>query len=292
MSQPKKSTTGLGRGFDSLIPQNFDSSLLVDQEDRVQKLLISDINANAQQPRTTFEVEGLEELASSIRQHGVLQPIIVRVSSDGSYQIVAGERRWRAAQMAGLTHIPAIVRSLEELEQLEIALIENVQRSDLSPLDQAMAIQRLHDQFSVAYADIATRLGKAFSTVNNMVRLLELPENAQQALRDNLITEGHARAVVALKDNPEKQQELLQFIIKNGWTVRQAEQFVVATKKGGKTATKAKARTETTNPATEKLSQKIGAPVSIRRTAKGGKLEIAFKNDTELDKLMRKLGRK
>jgi ParB family chromosome partitioning protein len=291
-NKSRKGLGGLGKGFASLIPEDFDSSLLVGQEDRVQKLLISDITPNAEQPRTTFEVEGLEELASSIRQHGILQPIIVRVNSDGNYVIVAGERRWRAAQIAGLTHVPAIVRSLEELEQLEIALIENVQRADLSPLDQATAIQRLHNQFSVAYADIATRLGKAFSTVTNTVRLLDLPEESQQALRDNLITEGHARAIVALKDQPEKQAELLQFILKNHWTVRQAEQFVVATKKGGHNTTVAKERLETTNPATEKLSKSLGAPVNIRRTAKGGKLEIKFTSDTQLNTLLRKLGKK
>ena len=160
MSQPKKAT-GLGRGFATLIPDDFDNSLLVDEQDRVQKLLISDVHPTEGQPRTEFDETELKELSSSIKQHGILQPLIVRVREDGkTYNIVAGERRWRAAKMAGLSHVPAIVRTLEELEQLEIALIENVQRSDLSPLDQAVAIQRLYTQFNVAYADIATRLGK------------------------------------------------------------------------------------------------------------------------------------
>ena len=284
-----KTKAGLGRGFDALIPQNFDSSLLTDEQDRIQKLLISDITAGKQQPRTEFEHKPLQELAASIKVHGILQPLIVR-AQDGSYTIVAGERRWRAAQMAGLTHVPAIIRSMEELEELELALVENVQREDLSPLDQAMSIYRLMHQFNLKQDEIAKRLGKASPTIANMVRLLTLPEAAQEALRDGLITEGHARAILALKDKPQKQTELLKLIIANKWTVRQAEQFVVATRKGAQSDAAHK-ELQTTTPATQKLSKKIGAPVSIKRTAKGGKLEIAFTSNDELEELIKKLGR-
>jgi len=284
-----KSKAGLGRGFETLIPTNFDNSLLIDEQDRIQKLLISDIKPGKQQPRTEFDQDLLKELAGSIKQHGILQPLIVRNES-GTYYIVAGERRWRAAQLAGLTHVPAIVRSLKELEELEMALVENVQREDLSPLDQAVSIHRLIHQFNLSQDTVAKRLGKATPTIGNIVRLLNLPTKAQEALRDGLITEGHARAVLALKDKPEKQTELLDLIIANKWTVRQAEQFVVATKKGAQSEVAHK-QLATTTPATQKLEKRLGAPVTIRRTAKGGKLEIAFKTNKELDELIKVLNK-
>jgi ParB family chromosome partitioning protein len=286
-----KASKGLGRGFDSLIPQDFDKSLLADEQERVQKLLITDIIPAQSQPRTIFDEEALNELSGSIKRHGVLQPIVVR-TIPGGYSIVAGERRWRAAQLAGFTHIPAIVRTLEELEQLEIALIENVQRVDLSPLEQAISIQRLHEQFNIAYAEIAQRLGKALSTINNIVRLLGLPPEAQEALRDGIISEGHARTILSIRDLPDKQSELLEFILKNHWSVRQAEQFALAAKKGILTdIKKAKQRVASTTPDTEKLSKHLGVLVSIRRTAKGGKLELGFKTDKDLDKLIKRLAK-
>lgn len=284
-----KNKAGLGKGFGSLIPENFDNSLLTDEQDRIQKLLISDIKPGKMQPRTEFDDQALKELAGSLKRHGVLQPLIVRVDNNG-YSLVAGERRWRAAQIAGLTHVPAIVRSLQELEELELALVENVQREDLSPLDQALSIHRLMHQFNLKQEEVAKRLGKASSTVGNMVRLLNLPANVQEALRDGQITEGHARSILALGDNPEKQTELLQLIIANKWSVRQAEQFVVASRKGAQSQT-ARKQLETTTPATEKLGKKLGTPVSIKRTAKGGKLEIAFKTNSELEQLISRLNK-
>ena len=147
--------TGLGRGFDSLIPSDVDISLLEDDSNRIQKLLIQDVSPNSEQPRRTFDDVLLAELAASIQEHGVLQPIIVVQKKDKSYRIVAGERRYRASKLAGLDRIPAIVRTLTELRELELALVENVQRVDLSPLEQAMAIAKLQQQFSLGYADIA-----------------------------------------------------------------------------------------------------------------------------------------
>lgn len=286
-----KKQTGLGKGFEALIPENFDNSLLVDEQDRIQKVLVTSLSAGKQQPRSTFDEQMLNELASSISRHGVLQPLIVRSSGDGNYTIVAGERRWRAAKIAGLTHVPAIVRSLEELQELEVALVENVQRVDLSPLEQALSIQRLRDQFSLSLSEVAKRLGKANSTVNNIERLLKLPINAQEALRDGLITEGHARAILSLAGDEAKQTELLDFIIKNKWTVRQAEQFAVAAKKGTQTTAGARQRAENSTPETKQLSKQLGRSVSIRRLAKGGKLEIGFADDDELASLTQALGK-
>jgi ParB family chromosome partitioning protein len=272
------------------LPQDFDDSILLATSDRVEKIPVDRLTPNRYQPRQEFDTTAIKQLAASVKQYGILQPLVVTKSGSDGYMIIAGERRWRAAQVAGLDAVPAIVRTAKELEQLEIALIENVQRVDLSPLEQAASIEYLHQQFGVGYEDISERLGKAISTVSNIVRLLQLPERAKNALRQQDIVEGHARAILALKDWPEKQEILLNNVVSHGWTVRQAEQFVVSVKDGFREekATKERMRAET--PATRKLSKRIGAPVQIRRTAKGGKLEITFKSDDQLEKIIGLLG--
>ncbi|MCA9337161.1 ParB/RepB/Spo0J family partition protein [Candidatus Saccharibacteria bacterium] len=281
----KTVSKGLGRGFDTLIPQDFDSDILLDTNERIQKIAIEKIAPNQDQPRKHFDQQALDELAQSIQRYGVLQPLVVSKGADDTYIIIAGERRWRAAKQAELTQLPVIVRSAKELEQLEIAIIENVQRVDLSPLEQAVSIGRLHEQFSMSYGDIAKRLGKAPTTVNNIVRLLQLPDTAKEALRAGKITEGHARAILALKGDEALQAELLSNIQKFGWSVRQAEQFVNSAKKGGQTRTiKKHMATKTEN--TELLSKKLGSPVTIKRTAKGGKLEIHFTDDQDLQRII------
>ncbi len=280
---------GLGKGFDALIPTDFDPSLLIDSKDRIQKLLITRISPNPDQPRRYFEQAALNELAGSLKQFGVLQPLIVVPLDDGNYRLVAGERRWRAAQIAGLTELPVIIREPAQLEELEIALIENVQRVDLSPLEQAISIERLHQQFNLTYRQIAERLSKAETTVSNLVRLLQLPESARDALAENKISEGHARAILSLKAYPEAQEELLQNIIEKSWSVRQAEQFATTYKQGVKKEEAVKERMATETPETKRLSKTLKTPVSVRRTAKGGRLEIHFKSDDELGSLLEKL---
>lgn len=284
MSQTPK--RGLGRGFDALISQDFDKSLLLTAEDRIEKIPVGALQPNPHQPRSHFDEAALAELAASIKRHGVVQPLVVTPVKDGKYSLIAGERRWRASKLAGLESVPAIIRSLAELENLEVALIENVQRVDLSPLEQAVSIERLHEQFNLSYDEIAKRLGKATSTVHNTVRLLGLPETAREALGAGKISEGHARAILALKGDLERQNYLLKTIISQGWSVRQAERFVSSVKAGHTEVKKAHARTETESPATKALSKKLGTPVHIRRTARGGKLEITFKTDDELDRLL------
>jgi ParB family chromosome partitioning protein len=279
----------LGRGFDILIPKDVDKSILEEDKHRVQKILIEDIIPNPEQPRREFDEQSLSELATSIKRHGVLQPIIVMRDENGDkYNIVAGERRWRASKSAGLSHIPAIVRSLEELERVELALIENIQRVDLSPLEQALSVYKLQQQFNLALEDVAKKLGKAPSTISNLTRLLQLPEQAREALRSGKISEGHARAILALKGNSSKQDELLGCILNNGWTVRQAEQFVTSTKKGAD-STKAKGSTASESALTMGISAQLGAPVKIKHTAKGGQLIISFKSDDELNELVVKI---
>lgn len=286
MSTAKSKKMGLGRGFDALIPQDFDKSLILEDHEKIQQLQLDDLHANPDQPRQHFDEIALEQLASSIKQYGIIQPLVVSPKTGGGYTIVAGERRYRASKIAGLKKVPAVVRTSKELESLEIAIVENVQRVDLSPLEQAESIERLHQQFSMTYESIAERLGKASSTVNNIVRLLQLPEAARKALHDKKISEGHARAILSLKDYPEKQEHLLQQIVKDGWSVRQAERYVTSIKEGFKDVPATKKRMATETPATKQLSKRVGAPVHIRRTAKGGKLEISFKSDEELEKIM------
>jgi ParB family chromosome partitioning protein len=290
MADTKQSKRGLGRGFDSLIPQNFDTTLLEPTE-KVQHIDVSKLSAGKHQPRTTFDDEALNGLAESIKQYGIIQPLVITPAGKDLYFIVAGERRWRASQLAGLTKVPAIVRSSKELEQLEIALIENVQRVDLSPLEQAVSIERLHEQFNLGYDAIAKRLGKAISTVNNIVRLLHLPEPAREALEAGRITEGHARAILALKDSAEAQTTLLELIVKHDWSVRQAERFVSSHKEGIQERAVLKARVDTETPATKALSKRLKTPVHIRRTARGGKLELGFASDGELNRLLELLGK-
>lgn len=278
---------GLGKGFDALLPKDFDQSLLKKEGERVEQIAIADLQPNPEQPRQHFEEAAIAGLAESIKRHGVLQPLVVTPHKD-KYYVIAGERRWRASKKAGLKTVPAIVRSAQQLERLELALVENVQRVDLSPLEQAASISYLHEQFSLDYGEIAKRLGKALTTVQNIARLLQLSEPAKKALAAKQISEGHARALLSLKE--EKQQlALLKLIIDNGWSVRQAERYVVAQKQGAKTTKSAERRVAETTPQTEKLSKALNTKVSVRRMAKGGKLEISFKSDAELKRIISRI---
>jgi ParB family transcriptional regulator, chromosome partitioning protein len=273
----------LGRGFDALIPTDIDQGMLKEDKNRIQNLLITDIYPNPRQPRREFDQSSLGELANSIRTHGVMQPIIV-VQAKKGYRIVAGERRWRAARDAQLENIPAIVRSLEELEEIELSLIENIQRVDLSPLEQALAVYRLQQQFNLTLDQIAEKLGKATSTVSNLGRLLQLPTEAREALREGKISEGHARAILSLKGYEVKQDELLSSILNNNWSVRQAEEFV----KVFKVSSKGNPKGDFSQLA-EGISAKLGSQVMIKSKKRGGQIIIPFKNDDELKDISQKL---
>lgn len=293
MSKPKTSR-GLGRGFDSLIPVN----LLDDALDPTQKqdqavselrhINVDSIVPNPHQPRRDFEPGALDELANSIKEHGILQPIVVTQKGDG-YELVAGERRWRASRQAGLTEVPALVRTYSDQHKLELALIENLNREDLNPLEIATAYLKLHQQFNMTYEEIGKRAGgKAVSTISNSMRLLTLPETAKQALIANKITEGHARQIIAIQES-EVQQELLDLIIANGWSVRKAEQFVIGYKEGTKSREKAAAKVKTETPSTKALAKRLGTKVAIRNMARGGRLIIEFKSDDDLERITQSL---
>jgi ParB family chromosome partitioning protein len=240
------------------------------------------------QPRKVFNGEAIQELANSIKQHGILQPLVV-VRDGDKFKIVAGERRFRAATLLGLESVPAIVRDFDDQMRLEVALIENVQREDLSLLEMATAYHKLTEQFNIELNDISKRIGKAPSTISNIKRLLHLPKAAKKALNELKITETHARAILALDGNSEKQQELLDHIIKHKWTATRAEQFVTAVKNGAATPTDAVSRTADTNEQTEAIAKKLKAPVKMRRLAKGGRLTITFTDDDDYERLTKLL---
>jgi|SRR5665213_1499608 len=276
--------TSLGRGFDALMPKDLDKSLLEEDKLRIQNLLITDIYPNPDQPRRQFDEVGIRELATSIERHGVMQPIIVvkdsNINGASRYKIVAGERRWRAAGQAKLKDIPAIVRSLKELEQIELALIENIQRVDLSPLEQALAVYRLQHQFNLSLEEVANKLGKAVSTVSNLGRLLQLPDAAREALGQGKISEGHARAILSLKGNQSKQDELLRCILSNDWSVRQAEQFAMEFKKSANQLGDAAHQ-----GVKAAIGTKLGTHVELKHSKKGGQIIISFKDDEDLSRI-------
>ncbi len=282
---------GLGKDFSSLIPDDMLSEALAvgNASDQVEQIQISKISPDPNQPRKQFDEQALQELADSITQHGIVQPLIVTKSTDG-YVIIAGERRYRAAQKLGLSDVPAIVRSYGDQEKLEISLIENVQREDLSKLELAAAYMRLHDEFNLDHKEIGKQVGRSESAVVNIIRLLRLPPKAKEALNSNIITEGHARQIVALKTEKE-QLKLLTLIIKNGWTVRQAEQYVVGHKKAnqeekGKEGVRL---TKTETKETKQLAKRLKTNVSVKHMAKGGRLIIDFKDEDHLNNLFKNL---
>jgi len=290
-----KKPTGLGRGFASLIPtdvldETFDPTADGEQSSELRNIKHSDITPNPDQPRRHFDDEALEELAASIREHGIIQPLVV-TPQGGGYQIVAGERRWRAAGIAGLEKVPAIIRTLSEQHKLELALIENLQRRDLNPLETATAYLKLHNQFNLTYEEIGHRVGgKAVSTISNVLRLLQLPADAKQALVEGQISEGHARQLLALDDDAAKTQ-LLKLIIREGWSVRKTEQYVVGYKRGEIEDTKQASAIKNTRQETDftkSLSQRLSLPVVQKTTAKGGQIIISYNSDDELEALKRK----
>lgn len=289
---------GLGRGFESLIPTevvetDFDITAAEDEKISAIRLLnVEDVCPNPDQPRRNFDEEELAELANSIKEHGLLQPIVVTPNGRGKFEIVAGERRYRAIKLAGIDKISAIVRKLSDQHKLELAIVENVQREDLNPLETATAFVKLRNQFNMSNSDIARRVGKAPSTVRNQMRLLSLPDAAKRALADGKIVEAHARQILALTD-PKLQQKLLDLIISEHWTVKKAEQFVIGYKNGLKNGSsdvvqQAKRATRTQTPFTNKLAKRLGfksANVSVKTTARGGQLIIKYRNQSDLDKI-------
>ncbi len=285
---------GLGRGFDSLIPtqlvdEEFDVTAAVDESgqrtsaDLVLQVAPGLVDPNPHQPREYFDVEQLNALAASIRVHGILQPLVVtRVGK--RFELIAGERRLRAAKIAELDAVPVIVRSFDEQQKLELALIENLQRAELNPVEMATAYRKLLDQFGLTYDQIGARVGKDRSTVANTTRLLNLPLEGKRAVATGAITEGHARVILSILES-DKQLMLLDLILKNNWTVRQSEEYARGFKGTGGTHAKAEARIASTNELTRTLGDYLGTKVTQTTTAKGGKLVIEYYSDEELERI-------
>ncbi|HPK27071.1 MAG TPA: ParB/RepB/Spo0J family partition protein, partial [Anaerolineaceae bacterium] len=217
--------SGLGKGLDALIPE-WKQETLSSNANQVVQISIDKIKPNPMQPRKVFDDESLQDLANSIKEHGILQPLILVQTEDAdTYNLIAGERRWRAARLAGLSEVPAIVRTATHQEQLEYSIIENIQREDLNALERARAYQLLVDEFSLTHEEIAQRVGKSRAAVTNTLRLLNLPESAQQALLEDKISEGHARALLSL-NSTQAINAALETVLNLGLNVRQTELLV------------------------------------------------------------------
>ncbi len=277
-----KDRPGLGRGLASLIPQRAGGA-------GVTEIPLERIQPNPRQPRQRFDSEELETLAASIREHGVLQPILVTETLDG-YQLVAGERRFRASQLAGLERIPAVIRQLADQAQLEVALIENLQRADLGPLEEANAYRSLIAEFSLTHGEIAGRVGRAKSTVTNTLRLLDLDPRVQAAVVDRTISEGHARAIAGMP--AEHQARVANTVADQGLSVRQTEELVRRLREPRVVAgaTRGPRRLDPDLERIEdELRRHLGTKVTLARSRKGGRIVIEFYSDEELGQLYDRL---
>jgi ParB family chromosome partitioning protein len=266
---------GLGRGLDALIPRATDAPAAHVPIDMVRR--------NPHQPRNAFDEEGLTELAASIATHGVIQPIVVRGSADGGYELVAGERRLRAARMAGLTQIPAVIRDSTSNELLELALVENVQRADLNPIEEASAYRELIDSFGFTHEAVASRVGKSRVAISNALRLLDLAPETREAIISGRISEGHGRALAALTI-PELQRAVLQVVLERQLSVRQTEELVRRTRDSG-SAPGRRVLSEDLADLEAQLRGILATKVGIVRTRKGGRVVIDFYSDEELDRI-------
>ena len=277
---------GLGRGFSSLIPtdlieEGFDPT--ADTDAAVSQLLeipVLEISRDEGQPRQTFSEEALAELASSIKEHGVLQPIVV-VKEKNGYVLVAGERRWRAAQMAGLKTIPAIVRTMDAQNRLELSIIENAQREDLNPIELATAYAKLKSQFNLSVKEIAERVGKSESAVMNTMRLLQLPEGAKKAMVENGLSEGVMRPLITAE--PEVVEKAVPLIVSEGWSARRVEQYIAANKKKSSTGA---VKTTMYRKQEVALQEKYHAKVRVSDRS----VTFSCKTAEELKELLEKLG--
>jgi len=283
---------GSGRGLDALI----DTSEVVTQgSSNLNEIPISQIEPNPGQPRREFDEEALQELADSIRTMGIIAPITLRQVADQRYQIIAGERRWRASQIAGLTTIPAYIRTVEDENVMEMALVENIQREDLNAIEIALAYQHLAESSGMTQARISERVGKSRAAVTNYLRLLKLPAQVQMALKDKEIDMGHARALLSL-ESPSQQIKLFKEVQKQGYSVRKVEEIVQTLKNGeniqeARSGAKAALQPEY-DALRRKLSDFFQTKVQMNCSSKGkGKISIAFGSEEELERIVNALDR-
>jgi ParB family transcriptional regulator, chromosome partitioning protein len=278
----------LGKGLSALITKNSVSEI---SNGFIPKLPIELIIPNPYQPRVEIKPDKLVELADSIREHGVIEPLLVTKKSDRTYELIAGERRWRAAQLAGFKTIPVIVKEATPQEMLEIAVIENIQREDLNAFEEAMAFEQLCSQFNLTHEQISKRVGLSRPAIANKIRLLSLPDEIKRGLLEDKITEGHARALLGLKDK-ETIIATYKIILRDHLSVRAVEELVRRLNKGQMKHKKATDRIvdEKTNRIESTLKKNYGELVTVSRSAKGGKITIPFRTDDELDGILKRMG--
>lgn len=280
---------GNGRGLDALIDTG---EVRTQGSSNLNEIPVTQIEPNPNQPRREFDDEALQELAASIREIGIIQPITLRQTADGRYQIIAGERRWRASQMAGLTAIPAYIRTVQDENVMEMALVENIQREDLNAIEIALAYEHLSETTGMTQEKISERVGKSRAAVTNYMRLLKLPAQVQMALKNREIDMGHARALLAI-DSPSVQIRLFKEIQKNGYSVRKVEEMVNMLKNGEDVQTaKKKIAAQSRLPEEftvlrDRLSDLFRTKVQMTCSPKGkGKISIPFANEEELERIM------
>jgi len=284
-----------GKGVESLIPKKTakDQKTLAVKQEPIFYIELEKIKSNPYQPRKNFDATELTNLASSIKEHGILQPLLVsRIEKDAGYteyQLVAGERRLLAAKMVGLTQVPVIVREPTEQEKLIVSIIENVQRVDLSPLEKAEAYKRLQEEFNFFQKDVAKLVGKSRETVTNTIRLLDLPQNIKQALRDEKITEGHARAMLAVEDS-QKQKIIFDKTVRDGLNVREVENLIQKMKIWQPTKRQSSSFSKEIKDIEEKIKKILDIKtIKLRLVAGRPKLDIFFSSQEELDNLLKKI---
>lgn len=279
-----KKKSGLGKGLDAIFAENG-----TEESNRsAEELKLSDLEPNRGQPRKDFDDETLAELADSISQHGILQPLLVRPIFGGGYQIVAGERRWRAARMAGLTTVPAIIRELDDEQVMEIALIENLQREDLSPLEEAMGYQSLMDSYDMTQEEVAKIVGKSRSAVANVLRLLKLPKEVQSLIRSGQVSAGHGRALLSFPDDAEK-IAVAKRVIEEDLSVREVERLAQKANEVPKKKDVKPRGIPYFNEVELSLHDYLGRKVRVNGDEKKGTLQIEFYGQEDLSELIRKL---
>lgn len=288
-----KKKTGLGRGLNTLIPsvpvKETDTEKILKKDEQIKSEImvpILKVEPNPDQPRRQFDEDSLQELADSIKQYGILQPLIVK-KHEKFYEIIAGERRWRAAKLAGLKEVPVLIRDYEENEIVEIALIENIQREDLNPIEEAQAYKRLMEEFSLKQDQVADKVSKSRAAITNSLRLLKLDQRVQNLLSEEMITTGHARALLAIND-PEQQYEIAMKVFDEKLSVREIEKLVKQLSKKKKETPKGEDKVHEYLFANmeESLKQVLGSKVNIKNKNNKGKIEIEYYSKEELDRLV------
>ncbi len=278
---------GLGRGLDSLFEQN-----TVDEQEKVVSLRLTEIVPNREQPRKQFDEEGISELAASIAQHGLLQPLTVRPLADGTYQLVAGERRWRASRLAGLDEVPVIVREMNDREAAEIALIENLQREDLNPMEEAVGLSTLMETYGLTQEETAKAVSKSRPAVTNALRLLHLPGAVRDLVGSGQLSAGHARAILSFADE-EQQVAAAKAAVENGWSVReverQAKKARTAREVSRETPAKGFARDSFFDEVELALAEHLGRRVKVSASGGKGTLQLEFYDKEDLQALANRL---